>query len=147
MKNIIYLLIIVIYTLSSLEAFARDENYTIKPKIIKVFDGDTVLIKTKEGTASVRLTGIDCFETSMNPHIKYQKAVGMTYEEIFVLGNKAKKELESLIYNKNIFLEITGVDRKYGRFVGILYDNDVNINKKMLNSGLCPEYKFNAKDN
>ena len=83
----------------------------------------------------------------MNPHIKYQKADGMSYEEIFVLGNKAKKELESLIYNKNIFLEITGVDRKYGRFVGILYDNDVNINKKMLNSGLCPEYKFNAKDN
>lgn len=127
-------------------AVGKDLNYIIKPNILKVFDGDTILIETKEGTASVRLTGIDCYETQMNSHIKYQKTEDISYEEIFKRGNLAKEKLEQLISNKNISIEITGIDKKYGRFTGILYSSDgKNINKLMLENDLCNVYVFQPK--
>lgn len=122
----------------------RDENYTIKPEIVRIIDGDTILIKTKEGTASVRLTGIDCFETYMNPHIKYQKTDDITYEEIFERGIAAKNKLESLLKEKEVYLEITGIDKKYGRLVGILYTDSMNVNKEMLKNKLCKEYIYSS---
>lgn len=124
----------------------QNKDYIIKPVILKVFDGDTVLIKTKEGTASVRLTGIDCYETHFNSHVVYQKTEKNSYEEIFEKGEMAKLRLEQLIKNKNIFLEITGMDKKYSRLVGILYTSDgMNINKEMLKNGLCMPYEYKSK--
>ncbi|MBQ2645218.1 hypothetical protein IJG14_06580 [bacterium] len=111
-------------------SLAKNKYYIIKLKIIKIIDGDTILIKTKEGAVSVRLSGIDCFETKMNSHIKYQKTDSITYDEIFYLGYKGKNALEKLIINKNIELEITGIDKKYGRFVGICKKYKFNHNKK-----------------
>ena len=126
--------------------YCKNVKYIIKPYILKVLDGDTILIKTKEGTASVRLTGIDCYETKMNSHIKYQKTDDISYEEIFKRGRLAKERLENLISDKNIPLEITGIDRKYGRFVGVLYSSDgKNINKEMLKDDLCKVYVFKPK--
>ena len=124
-------------------AYCKNVKYIIKPHILKVLDGDTILIKTKEGTASVRLTGIDCYETKMNSHIKYQKTDDISYEEIFKRGRLAKEKLEKLVSDKNISLEITGIGRKYGRFVGVLYSSDEkNINKEMLKDDLCKVYVF-----
>ena len=124
-------------------AYCKNVKYIIKPHILKVLDGDTILIKTKEGTASVRLTGIDCYETKMNSHIKYQKTDDISYEEIFKRGRLAKEKLEKLVSDKNISLEITGIGRKYGRFVGVLYSSDgKNINKEMLKDDLCKVYVF-----
>ncbi|MGN0005060.1 MAG: hypothetical protein ACI37Z_03720, partial [Candidatus Gastranaerophilaceae bacterium] len=65
------LLIIFFISIFSNQVKNQEIRYLIKPDILKVIDGDTVLIKTKEGTASDRLTGIDCYETKMNSHIKY----------------------------------------------------------------------------
>ena len=65
MKNkIFYLVLVVMYFVNF--AYCKNVKYIIKPHILKVLDGDTILIKTKESTASVRLTGIDCYETKMN---------------------------------------------------------------------------------
>lgn len=139
--KIFYLVLVVMYFVNF--AYCKNVKYIIKPHILKVFDGDTILIKTKEGTASVRLTGIDCYETKMNSHIKYQKTDDISYEEIFKRGRLAKERLEKLISDKNISLEITGIDRKYGRFVGVLYSSDgKNINKEMLKDDLCKVYVF-----
>ena len=145
MKNkIFYLVLVVMYFVNF--AYCKNVKYIIKPHILKVLDGDTILIKTKEGTASVRLTGIDCYETKMNSHIKYQKTDDISYEEIFERGRLAKERLENLISDKNISLEITGIDRKYGRFVGVLYSSDgKNINKEMLKDDLCKVYVFKPK--
>lgn len=127
-------------------ACGQNKDYIIKPVILKVYDGDTVLIKTKEGTASVRLTGIDCYETHFNSHIVYQKTEQNSYEEIFAKGEMAKLKLEQLVKNENIFLEITGMNKKYSRLVGILYTSDgMNINKEMLKNGLCMPYKYKSK--
>ena len=142
MKNKIFYLVLVVMFFVNF-AYCKNVKYIIKPHILKVLDGDTILIKTKEGTASVRLTGIDCYETKMNSHIKYQKTDDISYEEIFKRGRLAKERLEKLISDKNISLEITGIDRKYGRFVGVLYSSDgKNINKEMLKDDLCKVYVF-----
>ena len=143
--KIFYLVLVVMYFVNF--AYCKNVKYIIKPHILKVFDGDTILIKTKEGTASVRLTGIDCYETKMNSHIKYQKTDDIFYEEIFKRGRLAKERLEKLISDKNISLEITGIDRKYGRFVGVLYSSDgKNINKEMLKDDLCKVYVLNPRN-
>ena len=84
------LLIIFFISIFSNQVKNQKIRYLIKPDILKVIDGDTVLIKMKEGTASVRLTGIDCYETKMNSHIKYQKTDDISYEEIFERGKLAK---------------------------------------------------------
>ena len=107
------LLIFICITASA--AYAANPNYMIKPKIISAPDGDTIKIWTKERPVSVRLTGIDCYETSVNGHIQYQRNKGL----------KAKDELIKILRsNKNIYLEITGIDRKWGRYVGIFYYKD-----------------------
>lgn len=86
-------------------------NYLIKPTIAYVVDGDTVKIRLKERNTSVRLTGIDCYETSDNNHIKYQRNKGLTDDEIISRGLKAKQEMIKILRkHKEIYLEITGVD-------------------------------------
>ena len=115
------LLIFICITASA--AYAANPNYMIKPKIISAPDGDTIKIWTKERPVSVRLTGL-----------------------------KAKDELIKILRsNKNIYLEITGIDRKWGRYVGIFYYKDskgryISINDKMLKTGYCPRYIFKPYD-
>ena len=149
MKTIFIFISFFIFFTSS--AIAIDEDYTIKPKDIKAIDGDTVLIKTKEVNASVRLFGIDCYETHINNHINYQKTDDITYDEIIKKGKQATIILEKILNkNKDIYLEITGMDKKYGRLVGIIYYKNsenrlININKLMEQSGFCPAYKYKPK--
>lgn len=124
-----------------------NSNYLIKPIIAYVIDGDTVKIRLKERNTSVRLTGIDCYETSDNNHIKYQRNKGLTDDEIISRGLKAKQEMIKILRkHKEIYLEITGVDH-YSRLVGIFYYKDpqgkyININNEMMKTGYCPEYKI-----
>lgn len=86
-------------------AQCANPDYMIKPKIINVIDGDTIKIWTKERPVSVRLTGIDCYETSDNNHIKYQRGKGLTDEQIIEKGLLARKELiKTLRAHKTIIL-------------------------------------------
>lgn len=111
--NKIVAIFIVLFIVNA--AYAANPNYMIKPKIISALDGDTIKIWTKERPVSVRLTGIDCYETSVNGHIQYQRNKGLTDEQIIEKGLKAKDELIKILRsNKNIYLEITGIDRKWG---------------------------------
>ncbi len=127
-----------------------DQNYLIKPTIAYVVDGDTIKIRLKERNTSVRLTGIDCYETSTNNHIKYQRNKGLTDDEIILRGYKAKDELTKILRkHEDIYLEITGVDH-YSRLVGIFYYKDtkgkyININNEMMKTGYCPQYIYKGK--
>lgn len=127
-----------------------NQNYIIKPVIVSVVDGDTIKIRLKEKDTGVRLTGIDCYETSVNKHIKYQRNKGLSDEQIIEKGLMAKQELIKILQShKNIYLEITGVDH-YSRLVGIFYykennGNYISINNEMMNTGYCPEYIYKRK--
>lgn len=127
-----------------------NSNYLIKPTIAYVVDGDTIKIRLKERNTSVRLTGIDCYETSTNNHIKYQRNKGLTDDEIILRGYKAKDELTKILRkHEDIYLEITGVDH-YSRLVGIFYYKDskgkyISINDEMMKTGYCPQYIYKGK--
>ncbi|MBS4759332.1 MAG: thermonuclease family protein [Clostridium sp.] len=127
-----------------------NQNYIVHPQIVSVVDGDTIKIRLKEKDTGVRLTGIDCYETSVNKHIKYQRNKGLSDEQIIEKGLMAKQELIKILQShKNIYLEITGVDH-YSRLVGIFYYKDnngnyISINNEMMNTGYCPEYIYKRK--
>jgi micrococcal nuclease len=55
-------------------------------------------------------------------------------------GQVAKKFLSNFIYEKTVEVKETGVYR-YGRTIGIVIINSVNVNEDILKAGLCWHYK------
>lgn len=150
MKRFIVILITAICV--SLPAFAEYNN-KIHVYMPQAVDGDTMKIRLQEGSFMVRFTGIDCFESTMNDRVYYQMRKNyLTKPEILEKGQKAKTILNDIITknNTNIWLQITGLDKTYGRLVGVAYYQDkngnfININDKMKASGYCPEFIFRKK--
>lgn len=147
-KTLLFTLLCIFYFSLNNCVFSVDVNYLIKPRIHSVIDGDTIKIWTRERPVSVRLTGIDCYETSQNGHIHYQRNQGLSDEEIIEKGLKAKEELLKILRShKIIYLELTGIDKKWGRLVGEFYFKDTNghytsINNEMQYTDYCKQYVF-----
>ena len=99
-------------------------------EVLRVIDGDTVILHVDLGfdtwkKVSVRLYGINA------PEIK-----GESKE----LGFKSKEYLESLIpAGSFIKFHCIGQD-KYGRWLGSLYKDDLDINKNMIENNMAVEY-------
>lgn len=112
-----------------------------------VIDGDT--LKLKDGKR-LRLVGIDCYEISDYPRA-FRQIDGKNVKDIhdvIKLGYEAKGYLKHIIdeNNGNIYLKKIPNPDKYGRILGTLYTKDgQNINKMMLNDGLCIPYVFKDK--
>lgn len=147
MKKLLITIFSLIIATAPALAECNNKIHVYKPETL---DGDTISIILKEGSAKVRLTGIDCFESTMNDRVYYQmRKYPYSKEEILDKGKKAKNLMDGIItQNSNeIWLNITGLDKKYGRLVGIIYYKDrngnfVNINEIMKKSGFCPVYIF-----
>ncbi len=86
-----------------------------KTLVTKVLDGDTVII---EGGHSVRLLGIDADEKGYQCY------------------SSAKKRLEELVLNKEVYLEVDGEDQ-YKRYLGYLVLDGENINLKLVREGFA----------
>lgn len=106
-------------------------GYTYKAKIVKAYDGDTVTAEVNLGfsikyTIKLRLLGIN------TPELR-----GSEREE----GLKSRDYLRELILDKDVIVE-TKRDKKgkYGRYLAIIWLDDVNINEKLLNEGYAIEY-------
>ncbi|MBU2523401.1 MAG: thermonuclease family protein [Nanoarchaeota archaeon] len=85
--------------------------------VTKVIDGDTVII---EGGDSVRLLGID------------------TDEKGYPCYSQAKKRLEELVLNKEVYLEADEEDQDmYGRYLRYIILDGENINIKLVQEGLA----------
>ena len=107
-------------------------------RIVKILDGDTVRAKINDNIFSIRLIGIDCYETTSNNRA-YRQAYNnnLTIGEVIKNGKFSKKYLINLYKNSNVqTFEFMGLDY-YKRPLGVLYFDDVNINQKMLNHGGC----------
>ena len=90
---------------------------TIQCKVVGVTDGDTITCLTdQKKQIKVRLYQIDAPES----HQPY--------------GQKAKQELSSMIFNKNVAIENHGQDR-YKRTLGTIYSKE--LRGKCLPSGKC----------
>ncbi len=110
-------------------------------RIVKILDGDTVRAKINDNIFSIRLIGIDCYETTSNNRA-YRQAYNnnLTIGEVIKNGKFSKKYLINLYKNSNVqTFEFMGLDY-YKRPLGVLYFDDVNINQKMLNHGGCLKF-------
>lgn len=90
--SIIVLLLIVFVTSCENKSKAVEKGNLEECIVEKVIDGDTIVCSGKK----VRLIGIDTPESTVNPHIKKQRALG-DVETILRLGQEAKKFTERLM--------------------------------------------------
>lgn len=120
---------------------------SIPIEVLKVYDGDTIKVKLDSGNKfSIRLQGIDCYETS-RIHRAYKQAYEgkVNIDEVIKKGNEAKSFLKSLYKKSNdISFDFMGVD-KYGRVLGIVYFDNLNINEELLKKKVCMPYVFKEK--
>lgn len=110
-------------TLVSFTALAApDDAPTLKGRIVRVSDGDTVTLQTQGSTTQIRLAGIDAPESNM-PH-----------------GPQAKAHLAAMVLGKEVVAIVQKKDR-YGRTIATLMMNTKDINLAMLQAGMAWHYK------
>lgn len=115
--------IIIIY-LSCLLTFQND----FYANVIGVSDGDTITVLTDDNKQiKIRLDGIDCPESRQD------------------FGNKAKKTISDLIFNRRVLIKPSGKD-SYGRMLAYVFINEISINKKLIELGMAWHYKKYNKD-
>jgi len=94
---------------------------TFDAKVIRVSDGDTIVVILVDKKIKIRLYGIDAPEKNQD------------------YGNKATKNLSRYVLNRVVEIDEKAVDR-YGRLVAVIYFEGENINLKMLFDGLAWAY-------
>lgn len=95
----------------------------MKGKVVSITDGDTfVILNDQKEQIKIRLHGIDAPEKKQD------------------FGTVAKNYLSSLIYNKEITIDYKNLDR-YGRTIGIVFIEQLNVNEKMLEEGMAWHFK------
>ena len=98
----------------------------VSGKVIRVSDGDTILIQSGSQKIRVRMYGIDA------PELKQK------------YGEESKKYLEKRIIDKNVDIKVINQDQ-YGRKVGKVFYKNKDINLEMLETGNAWFYEYHAK--
>ena len=98
----------------------------VSGKVIRVSDGDTILIQSGSQKIRVRMYGIDA------PELKQK------------YGEESKKYLEKSIMDKNVDIKVINQDQ-YGRKVGKVFYKNKDINLEMLETGNAWFYEYHAK--
>lgn len=97
-------------------------------RVVGVLDGDTLDILTAEKKQfRIRLAGIDAPEKRQ------------------AFGNIAKEALSNAVFGKAVTVEWNKTDR-YGRLVGRVTANGVDVNLAMVKQGLAWHYKAYARE-
>lgn len=107
----------------------------IEGRVAKVSDGDTIQVQVVGGSkVKVRLESIDTPETTL-------AGPGGTYTQGY-WGNEASNLLKSLLpLGTQVTVEISGTD-DYGRSLGRVFKNGVDLNQRMLESGWAVLYEI-----
>ena len=101
---------------------------TLLGYVIKVADGDTItVLDANKKQHKIRLNFIDAPESKQ------------------AFGNKSKKYLDEMVYNKNVSIEFEKRDM-YGRVLGFVFLDGKNINLEMVKAGMAWHYEHFAKD-
>ncbi len=108
------------------QALAGDQR---RPTVLKVYDGDTILVAGPGGRKLIRLLGIDAPETS-----KGKGKPGQPY------SRKARRHLADLILKRTITLTAYGEDR-YQRTLAVVSCEGRDINLAMIEAGLAEAYR------
>jgi endonuclease YncB( thermonuclease family) len=89
-----------------------------KYKVAKIHDGDTITVQLKDEKYNIRLWGIDAPELNQS------------------FGLEAKKFLENLIQDKEVEIDVVGID-VWGRKLGKVYLNGKSINENLVKNGMA----------
>ena len=109
--------------------------YTYNCKLDRVIDGDTVDAKIDLGFGisvyrRIRLFGINAPETRTKNKAEKKK------------GLKSKQFLINALVNEDFVINtIKDSTGKYGRLLGVIYINGVNINDAMVETGYAKRYE------
>tara|TARA_B100000401_G_scaffold374604_1_gene274332 strand:- start:191 stop:625 length:435 start_codon:yes stop_codon:yes gene_type:complete len=102
------------------------EVVEFEAKVLRVIDGDSIVVKNEDGKFPIRIKYVDA------PEIKQRH------------GKESKDFLSKLIYGKSVFISSPYKDR-YSRYLSdvYIYDNDIAIyiNAKLIKSGNAWVYK------
>jgi endonuclease YncB( thermonuclease family) len=108
------------FAIGFLSAYTPLEN-------IRVVDGDTIRAEAKGKEIKIRLVEIDAPEMNQP------------------FGAQSKNFLNRLLYEKDVTLISQGEDR-YGRVLGNLFSNELNVNMLMVKFGFAWVYDKYAKN-
>lgn len=127
-KFLIGLLIIV--SLSSCDKLIQTENQNNLYEVVRVVDGDTVILNIDGKKTRVRLIGIDTPES-----------VAMDESRNVKQGKTASEYTKQLLENKKVRLEYDDEKQDvYDRKLGYLFLDDEFINEKLLKEGMAKLY-------
>jgi endonuclease YncB( thermonuclease family) len=117
-RRISHLLLIGL-VLASTQAIAD----TLLGRVVKVSDGDTItVLDSSNHQHKIRLMGIDAPEKKQP------------------FGERSKQALSSLVYDRQVVVEYTKLD-KYGRKIGKILVNGVDANLRQVEAGMAWHYK------
>ena len=111
------------------------DDAEIRGRVVRIADGDTITILSAAGRAG-----------SMNPPFPYAtqhkiRLNGIDAPESHqAFGQKSKQYLSSLVFGKDVRVKYKSRD-KYGRILGTIYVDGLDINLEMLRAGLAWHYK------
>ena len=105
------------------------QSITNQFKIIRVIDGDTIKAVIGKEQTIVRLVGIDAPEKSRG-----KRQPGQPYSQA------ATKHLTDMVLNRTVTIQDYGPDR-YGRTLGIIFVNGMNVNLEIIRAGLAEVYR------
>jgi micrococcal nuclease len=96
-------------------------------KVVSVSDGDTFTLLVSKEQYKIRLYGIDCPESGQD------------------FGNVAKNFLSDKVFGKVVTVTKMDIDR-YGRTIGMVFIDEINVNEELLKAGLAWHYKAYDKN-
>ena len=119
---------------------ANSEN-KISTELVKIIDGDTVILRVDKNEFPARLIGIDCFETNVNNRAFKQAYLNnLSIDNVLLKGKNSKKYLKNLYKNTDkTYFEFKGLDI-YKRVLAVVYFDDINVNNSMKAFGGCIVY-------
>jgi len=99
---------------------------TLYGRVLKVFDGDTILVRVQGQEEHVRLREIDA------PEITHRKKAGQE-----PWGRRARDFAKSLVEKKTVRMELEERDErdKYSRLLAYVFLNHTFVNREMISSG------------
>jgi len=104
--------------------------YAGQHKVIRIVDGDTIVVNYKGKNEKVRLLCVNTPE-SVHPDKKQNIPMGK------IASNYAKKRFKG----KYVDLEFEGPKRgKYGRLLAYVFVDEINFNLELVEQGLSPYY-------
>jgi len=110
-----------------LALFASIARADFTGRVVRVHDGDTLTVLVDRRQVRVRLTDIDAPER------------GQAY------GKRAREKLAALTFAHVVRVADRGTDR-YGRVLGRVYVDGVDVNARMVDEGLAWVYRQYSRD-